>query len=749
MDRLRNESSEAIKNAKEDYMRSLGDKLADAATGQKIYWKILNKLLNKCKVPRIPPLFVQGKFITNCKEKASLFNSFFTLQCTPMLNESVLPAFKFITNSRVSSFEIDCDEIKNIISGLNTSKAHGPDNISVNMLKLCIDQLCVPLKIFFDNILKTGVFPDQWKQANVTPVHKKNDKQAVENYRPISLLPILDIVFERIIVKNLYNYFIANNLITKNQSGFRPGDSVTNQLLSLVNDIHTAFDNNCLEVRSVYLDIFKAFDKVWHEGLIFKLKQNGVEGNLLILIKNYLNNRKQRVVINGMESSWGDIKAGVPQGSVLGPLLFLVYINDLEVGIKSAVKFFADDTSIFSVVRDPLVSAVELNHDLGLISQWAYQWKMCFNPDPTKQAEEILFSQKRRSPVHPPLYFNNFEVKRVSDHKHLGLVLDSKLSFVKHINETVASARKGIGIIKHLAPYLPLKSRDQIYKMYIRPHLDYCDIIFHIPAISNAFDSSLSLNYQMNALESTQYQAALAVSGTWKGTNRNKIYEELGWETLDQRRTFRRLVQFYKIMNNKTPDYLKIPIPPVQNHLFGHRSTNVIKTIFSRTSRYRNSFFPDSVIAWNGIGPELRGAKSVSVFKTNILNIIRPVKKGLFNIHDPNGIKWIFQLRVGLSPLKSHKKSHGFKDTENDLCDCLLNVESTFFVKIPNYLEHRRKLFETVNQILQAFNVNYPNDCKFLRLLLYGEDKLPLEANKTVLKATINFIDKTSRFSPL
>ena len=127
------------------------------------------------------------------------------------------------------------------------------------------------------------------------------------------------------------------------------------------------------------------------------------------------------------------------------------------------------------------------------------------------------------------------------------------------------------------------------------------------------------------------------------------------------------------------------------------------------------------------------------------------MKKGLFNIHDPNGIKWIFQLRVGLSPLKSHKKSHGFKDTENDLCDCLLNVESTehFLLKCPNYLEHRRKLFETVNQILQAFNVNYPNDCKFLRLLLYGEDKLPLEANKTVLKATINFIDKTSRFSPL
>ena len=395
-----------------------------------------------------------------------------------------------------------------------------------------------------------------------------------------------------------------------------------------------------------------------------------------------------------------------------------------------------------------MVSAVELNHDLDLISHWAHQW----NPDPTKQAEEIIFSQKRRSPDHPPIYFNNFEVKKVSDHKHLGLILDSKLSFVKHINEKIASARKGIGVIKHLAPYLPLKSRDQIYKMYVRPHLDYCDIIFHIPVISNDFDSLLSLNYQMNALESVQYQAALAVSGTWKGTNRYKIYEELGWETLDERRTFRRLVQFYKIMNEKTPDYLKIPIPPLQGHLFGHRSTNVLKTIFCRTERYRNSFYPDSVVAWNGIGPELRSAKSISVFKKNILNIIRPVKKELFGIYNDNGIKWIFQLRVGLSPLKSHKKSHGFMDTQDDLCECLLNSESTqhFLLKCPNYFELRRSLFEIVNEILQdnnIGNIDYLNNGQLLTLLLYGDEKLPLEANKAVLSATINFISKTQRFS--
>ena len=258
---------------------------------------------------------------------------------------------------------------------------------------------------------------------------------------------------------------------------------------------------------------------------------------------------------------------------------------------------------------------------------------MSFNPDPTKQAEEVLFSFKNISPEHPPIYFNNTEVKKVNDHKHLGLILDSKLSFTKHINEKIAIARRGIGIIRHLAPYLPLKSRDQIYKMHVRPHLDYCDIIYHIPVISNEFDSSLTLNYQMNAIERTQYQAALAVSGTWKGTNQYKIYEEL-----DQRRFFRRLIQFYKIMNNLTPEYLKIPVPPLQCHLVGYRLNNEIRPIACITVRYRNSFYPDGVISWNGIVPEMRRANSLSIFKNNILKIIRPVKSSIFMIHNPNVI---------------------------------------------------------------------------------------------------------------
>ena len=161
---------------------------------------------------------------------------------------------------------------------------------------------------------------------------------------------------------------MSNNLITKNQSGFRPGDSTINQLIDLVNDIHKSFDHpKSLEVRAVFLDISKAFDKVWHDGLLFKLEQNGVSGSVLNLLRSYLINRKQRVVLNGSSSEYYPIESGVPQGSVLGPLLFLVYINDLENYVKSKIKFFADDTMLFSIVHDLNLSAYDLNHDLDMI----------------------------------------------------------------------------------------------------------------------------------------------------------------------------------------------------------------------------------------------------------------------------------------------------------------------------------------------------------------------------------------------
>ena len=712
---------------------------------------------------------MDGTFVTECVEKATAFNNYFAKQCTPFQTGSTLPPLIFNTNNRLSHIDITIEEILDIIKVLQIKKANGPDEISVSMIKLCGDDLCIPLHFIFENIVRTGIFPDQWKEANVTPVHKKKDKQTVSNYRPISLLPLFAKVFEKIIFKHLYNFLTTNKLITKNQSGFTPGDSGTNQLLSLIHDVHLAFDDNsCLEVRSVYLDMSKAFDKVWHEGLLHKLKQNGIDGNLLALLTNYLSNRRQRVVLNGKGSDWAPILSGVPQGSVLGPLLFLIFINDLEVGILSQIKFFADDTSLYSVVKDPEKSARELNHDLEVINNWANQWKMSFNPDPTKPAEEILFSHKRNPVVHPPLYFNGVEVKRVSEHKHLGLVLDPLLNFAAHFKEKIAKARKGIGLIKHLRSYLPTNVLDQIYKMHVRSHLDYCDFIYHIPEllkkntvakddeladeevdfeIADTNTRTIRMNFRMKELESVQYHAALAVTGTWKGTSRSKIYNELGWESLHQRRYFRRITQFFKILNGLTPQYLLDPIPMPRRHLFGRHATNDIYNFSYRNDRFLYSFYPDAVNSWNSLDPDMRKTETLSGFKKSIIQSIQPTKRSIFDVHDVDGVRHLFQLRVGLSALRSHKKSHNFKDTPDDRCSCGIGTETTkhFLLDCLYYKAQREKLLTTVNPIISSLSPHTDHD--LAEILLYGDKKLNHSQNKIILMATILFIKKTERLS--
>ena len=245
------------------------------------------------------------------------------------------------------------------------------------MIKICGEAICRPLNIIFNECLTHGSFPDIWKKGNIIPVHKKYEKNLVKNYRPISLLPVCSKIFERLIFNSIYNYITINKLLSPLQSGFKPGDSCTNQLLSITHTIYSSFDHyNSLEVRGVFLDMSKAFDKVWHEGLIYKMKCFGISGNLLNLLSSFLHNRKQRVILNGQISEWEYVKAGVPQGSILGPLLFLLYVNDLPNNLKSNVKLFADDVSLFSVVHDPVQSAEEINSDLRSINSCAINWKM-------------------------------------------------------------------------------------------------------------------------------------------------------------------------------------------------------------------------------------------------------------------------------------------------------------------------------------------------------------------------------------
>ena len=218
--------------------------------------------------------------------------------------------------------------------------------ISIRMLKLCDTSICKTLSIIFKSCLTQGIFPSAWKKANVVPFHKKR-RQVVCYKRQTCLFS--PNILEYVIYNTMFTYFIENNLISKIQSGFKPGDSCVNQLLAITHQIFSSFDYNC-EVRGVLLDIPKAFNKVWHKGIIYKLKRNGVSRNLLSVLTDFLRNRKQTVILNGQSSSWTNINAGVPQGSILVLLLFLIYINDLSHNYQCNPKLFADNTSMFSAV---------------------------------------------------------------------------------------------------------------------------------------------------------------------------------------------------------------------------------------------------------------------------------------------------------------------------------------------------------------------------------------------------------------
>ena len=497
----------------------------------------------------------------------------------------------------------------------------------------------------------------------------------------------------------------------------------------------------------MFLDISKAFDKVWHDGLIFKLKQNGISGKLLKFFENYLYNRKQRVVLNGSYSGYSTVQSGVPQGSVLGPLLFLIYINDLERNINSNIKFFADDTMLYSIVKNPLVTADDLNHDLDIICKWAFQWKMEFNPDPSKQATEVLFSCKKSSPNHPPLLFNGAVVAKVNEQKHLGLVLESGLSFKKHLNEKIVKAKKNVGIIKHLSNFLPTKTLDQMYKTLVRPHLDYCDIIYHEPPQVNQPPLGKSLTTLMEMAERVQYQAALAVTGAWQGSNRSKLYEELGWENLSDRRTSRRILQIHKISNNKTPYYLKDKLPTNYRPLFGGQNRFLFHRFICRTNRYMNSFFPEAIMSWNILLEHFDNMPSFNTLKGYLISLFRPPKKSIFGIHDSLGIRYLFQLRVGLSPLMNHKKRHNFTDTPSDMCICDEGIEDTnhYIFLCPYYVNERAILKNSVNEIIERNNLN--NLENQLQLFLYGHKSISDFDNRNILISTIKYIKDTKRFS--
>ena len=725
-----------IENSKLKYFQNLSDKLSSESPNSKSYWTLLKSFLSNTKIPCIPPLFHLNRYIVDFKEKCDLFNCFFSDQCSLIDTNSIIPSDNLkLTNNVLSNIEINAEEILNIIRTLNPNKAHGPDGISIRMIKICDESICKPLVIIFKKCLLSGKFPSDWKKANVVPIYKKGNKQTLKNYRPVSLLCVCGKIFERILYNNLYGFLTTNNLLSAKQSGFKSGDSCINQLLSITHNIYKSLDQG-YEVRGVFLDISKAFDRVWHEGLLYKLKRNGIDGNLINLFKDFLYFRKQRVVLNGQFSDWKPIQAGVPQGSILGPLFFLIYVNDISDGLQSEVKLFADDTSLFSTIYDSDECARLLNSDLLLIQKWANQWKMSFNPDPSKQAQEVIFSHKVNKPAHPELTFNENTINSISHQKHLGIALDQKLNFQEHIDLVLSKISRPLGLLRNLNSVLSRSALMTIYKSFIRPHLDYGDVIF-----DQAFNDSFHSN-----MESIQYKACLAITGAIQGSSKEKLYNELGLESLQSRRWMRKLCLFYKIFRNQTPTYLT-DLVPTSNRSYSLRNSQNVPLMRVNHQFFKNSFFPSIIMEWNNLDLEIRNSDNLQHFRKKILKFIKPSAETIFGIHNPLGIKLLSRLRMGLSHLREHKFKHGFLDSIDPICACSQDIESTahYFLHCGLFNFARTTLFNSIRNINP--DILNRSDSEITRLLLYGDPNFSLDINKRLLEFSIKFLIDSKRFN--
>ena len=382
----------------------------------------------------------------------------------------------------------------------------------------------------FNASLEQKCFPNCWKRANVIPIFKgKGEQTVVTNYRPVSLTSCVSKIFEKLIYKRLYNHLLDINFLYKFQSGFLPGHSTTCQLIELCHSLSLALDNQ-METSIVFCDISKAFDRVWHRGLLLKLGRCGVEGELYDWFVSYLHNRTQRVCVDGQYSEWGLTSAGVPQGSVLGPILFLIFINDITTGTATNFRIFADDASYFHSSRTSATNHVVMQNDTDSVANWANEWLITMSAPKTVN----MIVSRRKNQQNLSLVMNNIAINLVDDHTHLGMTFSRDMTWSYHIERIVASAFKRLGILQKLKYKVKRNVLLRLYISYIRSLLDYGDVIY----------DGCTVNEKM-LLESVQIKAGRIISGLTRSCSRENIYSELGWIPLCERRRRHKIIMFF------------------------------------------------------------------------------------------------------------------------------------------------------------------------------------------------------------
>ncbi len=732
----KHEVKNKICELKDNYYAALYDSLDDPNMCIKKWWKITKEIYNGKIDSAIPPLTrTDGSFASSDDDKCSLLNDYFSKQCSVNSSNVQLPVFSYITDQRLNNINLTPDNILKILRNLDVSKATGPDGISNRILRAISQGLHVHLCKFLNFSLSHGVFPAIWKISNVIPIYKKGESNLVSNYRPISLLSCTSKVLEKAVNEQLNAYLRDNKLLSDKQSGFTQGDSTVNRLIDITNRILKTLDGGS-EVRGVFLDISKAFDKVWHSGLIFKLRKMGIGGNLLNWLQSYLSNRTQCVVINGSMSDKLQVSAGVPQGSILGPILFLIYINDLTIGIQTEINLFADDTSLMDMSPNPQTSYLNLTNDLIRIDNWSKQWIVEFNPSKTYS---ITFSNKRNKPPKTPLIFKNEILEEVDQFKYLGVTFTADMSWGTHIDIITAKASKRIDQLSRLKGKLSRKTLKTLYFAMIRPILEYASSVF-----------INCTNSQSKQLEAVQIRAASIITGAMNTTSHIKIINELGCDNLETRRTQSQLTLLYKINHNLTPNYLNILLPPTRQEdpRYNLRYPSNYNLIYARTEQYRKSFLPSALNKWNNLPDILKNAENLEIFKSRYTKLFCKTSVKYYTHGEKYSNTTIARFRMGFSKLNNDLFTRNLIPSPR--CNCGHSHENShhYFLVCPAYDAPRTQLLDKVMDHIATNAKQKYNQInrRLLNILIFGIPSENIEFNKALFNIVYEFIRVTGRF---
>ena len=525
----RNQATKAVRFARKRYEKGVADLVKE---NPKAFWSYVNsKTRMRSGISDLKD--ENGTMCSGDADKANILNNFFASVFTKE-GDSAIKDITPKTLDSLHEINVGIDKVKKLLQGLNPTKSCGPDECHPRMLKESAESLSVPIHQLFTKSLQSGVLPRQWKEANVTCIFKKGDKSSPGNYRPVSLTSVLCKTLEKVVREAIMTHLNNNNLLSDCQYGFRQNRGCILQLLKVVDEWSKDIDEN-KQIDCIYLDFRKAFDTVPHKRLLKKLESFGITGTVLKWLEDFLSNRQQRVVVNGTFSNWKPVLSGIPQGSVLGPVLFIIFINDLPDYVKCICKLFADGTKLYKAISCRYDQQL-LQVDLFQCCDWSDDWLLLFNILKCKFVQYGLvkfeFNYQMRDSKG-----NISSLTKDSEEKDLGIIFQENLKFDKQILESVGKANKILGLIKRSFVHLDCDLLLKLFKSMVRPILDYGNVIWFPYTKKNK-----------KLIENIQRRATRMIPEL-KGLSYTERLQQLKLFSMDYRRKRGDMIQLFKILN--------------------------------------------------------------------------------------------------------------------------------------------------------------------------------------------------------